>query len=94
MTSSTRDPWAVASRSLAAIVGGYLVAALSTATLAMWLPGSRSEATLTAMMLSFAVYTGAVVWVFAARTAWRAWLGLVAPAALMGAMIGGQWWVR
>jgi len=91
---SPRARWAVASRALAAILGGYLVAALSTAAGAVWLPGSRSESTLTAMMLSFAVYVGAVVWVFAARTASRAWLGLAVPAAVMGAMISGPWWAR
>lgn len=87
-----RAHWAVVSRSFAAILGGYVVAALFTAALAVWLPGSRAEATLTATMLSFAVYAGAVVWVFAARTAGRAWLGLAAPAALMGGMIGHPWW--
>lgn len=85
---SARERWAVASRALAAILGGYGVAALFTGALAMHLPGRRSEATLTAMMLSFAVYAGAVIWVFAARSAWQAWLGLAIPAAVLGALIG------
>lgn len=86
--------WAVVSRAVAAILGGYVVAALFTAAWSVWLPGPRAEATLTAMMLSFAVHAGAVVWVFAARTAGRAWLGLAAPSLVMGAMIGQPWWAQ
>ncbi|MDO9002579.1 MAG: DUF3649 domain-containing protein [Aquabacterium sp.] len=85
---SARERWAVASRALAAILGGYVIAALFTGALAMYLPGSRLEATLTAMMLSFAVYACAVIWVFSARSAWRAWWGLAVPAAVLGALIG------
>lgn len=77
----------VASRALAAIVGGYAVAALACAATALWMPGPRAEATLAGMMLAFAVYAGAVVWVFAAGTAARAWLGLVLAAAPLGAAV-------
>ncbi|RZL03411.1 MAG: DUF3649 domain-containing protein [Rubrivivax sp.] len=90
---SARDRWAVASRALAAILGGYVVAALSTGALAVYLPGSRAEATLSATMLSFVVYTVAVIWVFAARSAGRAWLGLAWPAAALGALIAGHVWM-
>ena len=88
---SARDRWAVASRALAAIVGGYGVAALFTGAFAAWLPGRRSDATLSAMMLSFAVYACAVIWVFAARSAWKAWMGLAGPALMLGALIACQW---
>lgn len=74
----------VFSRAVAAIGGGYAVAALSTALLASLLTMSRADAVMTATMLSFAVYTCAVIWVFAARTAWHAWIGLVVPAAMLG----------
>ncbi|WP_235578209.1 DUF3649 domain-containing protein [Pseudorhodoferax sp. Leaf267] len=68
------------SRIVAALFGGYALAALtSVATLA--LPLSRSEAVLTGMLLSFLVYAGAVVWVFAVRSARRAWAGLLVAAA-------------
>lgn len=67
------------SRILAALVGGYALAALtSVATLA--LPMAKPQAVLTGMLLSFWVYAGAVVWVFAVRSAWRAWAGLVLTA--------------
>jgi hypothetical protein len=74
----------VASRAIAAIGGGYAVAALSTALLASLLPMTRSDAVITATLLSFTVYTCAAIWVFAARSAWHAWLGLVAPGVLLG----------
>ena len=35
----------------------------------------------------------AVAWVFYARTSWGAWLGLLAPAAVMGAMAMAPRWL-
>ncbi|MNK05228.1 hypothetical protein D3C87_231040 [compost metagenome] len=74
----------IASRAVAAILGGYGVTALTTALLAVILPMVRIDAVLTATLLSFTVYTCAVLWVFAASSAFRAWLGLVLPAAVLG----------
>ncbi|MFY9479798.1 MAG: DUF3649 domain-containing protein [Aquabacterium sp.] len=84
LSPSARHRWMVASRALAAIGGGYVLAALSAAALAVSLPLARVDATLTATMLSFLVYACAVVWVFAARTAGRAWLGLLVPSLALG----------
>ena len=77
----------VASRAVAAIGGGYGVSALSAATLALYLPTSRADAALTGTLAAFVVYTGAVMWVFAARSAWRAWLGLLWLAAPLAALL-------
>ena len=67
------------SRIIAALFGGYALAALgSVAVLA--LPASKPQAVLSGMLLSFIIYTGAVIWVFAVRSAWRAWAGLVVAA--------------
>ncbi len=74
----------VASRAIAAILGGYVVTALATALLAVILPMVRIDAVLTATLLSFTVYTCAVLWVFAARSAFHAWIGIVLPAAILG----------
>ncbi|WDZ97536.1 DUF3649 domain-containing protein [Herbaspirillum sp. WKF16] len=70
---------AVLSRIVAAVACGYALAALCTALLAAWLPMARADAAMTATMLSFLIYTCAVIWVFAARDAWRAWTGLGLP---------------
>lgn len=72
--------WSIASRVLAAALGGYALAALLSSALALLLPrisnASRADAVLIASLLSFAVYTVAALWVFHARSASRAWAGL------------------
>lgn len=65
----------LASRIVAAIGGGYAVAALASVAVLV-LPVSRPQAVLAGMLASFAIYTGAVIWVFAVHSAWRAWAGL------------------
>jgi hypothetical protein len=67
------------SRILAALLGGYALAALgSVAVLA--LPMSKSQAVLTGMLASFAIYAASVIWVFAVRSALKAWAGLLIAA--------------
>lgn len=68
------------SRIVAALFGGYALAALGSVA-ALALPMSKPQAVLTGMMASFALYAGAVIWVFAVRTALKAWLGLIVVAA-------------
>ncbi len=81
--------WSVASRVLAACLGGYVVAALLSSALALVLPhvssASRADGVLVATMLSFAVYTMVALWVFCARSAVRAWAGLLGAATVLGA---------
>lgn len=81
----------VASRAIAAIVGGYALAAASTAVLSLVLPLPRVDAVMTSTLLSFTVYTCAAIWVFAARDALRAWLGIGVPTVVMGL---GLWLLR
>ncbi|ALM87317.1 DUF3649 domain-containing protein [Bordetella sp. N] len=77
------------SRIVAAVFGGYGLAALfSVAVLA--LPMTRAQAVLTGQLASFALYAGAVIWVFAVRSALRAWVGLLVVAAPLGL---AAWWV-
>ncbi|WP_293775784.1 DUF3649 domain-containing protein [uncultured Oxalicibacterium sp.] len=80
----------VASRAVAAILGGYALAAAATAMMALTLPLSRADAVLTATLLSFTVYVCAVIWVFAARTALRAWAGIGVPTLLLA--LGVMMW--
>nr|WP_145545857.1 DUF3649 domain-containing protein [Variovorax boronicumulans] len=79
---------AVASRALAAIGGGYALSALAATTAALYLPLHRAEAVITGTLASFVVYTCAVLWAFAARSAWHAWGGLALPCLLLA---GGLW---
>ncbi|KIZ39118.1 MULTISPECIES: DUF3649 domain-containing protein [Rhodopseudomonas] len=76
------------SRIVAALVGGYALAALvSVAVLA--LPIGRPQAVLVGQLASFAVYAGAVIWVFAVRSAAKAWTGLVV---VVLALLPLAWW--
>ena len=64
---------------VAARFGGYALAAL-TSVAAVALPMSPPEAVLTGLLLSFVVYVLAMIWVFAVRSARRAWAGLLVAA--------------
>lgn len=89
--SAARYRWMVANRALAAAVGGYALASLCTAVLAVGLPRvsdtSRASALLTATLFSFVVYAAAVVWAFSARSALRAWAGIGVPSAVLAAAL-------
>lgn len=76
----------VFSRAVAAIGGGYGLAALTTAWLSITLPMPRADAVTTASLLSFLIFALAVIWVFAVRTAWHAWAGLIVPALVIGGL--------
>ncbi|MCL1060289.1 hypothetical protein L2729_20195 [Shewanella gelidimarina] len=67
----------ITSRALAAIFGGYLVAATACGLLAVTLPLIAVQSTLTAMMLSFAVYAAAIIWVFSVKHHLLAWRDLL-----------------
>lgn len=76
----------IAARVIAAVVGGYMLTILAIALLALHLPMEPFEATMTATMLSFAIYASVVLWVFAIRSAWRAWMGMAAVLAILKAL--------
>ncbi|MCI2962825.1 MULTISPECIES: hypothetical protein [Shewanella] len=78
-----RDSLHIGNRCLAAIFGGYLLGAVATILLAQILPLSQVDRVLTAMMLSFTVYTCAVIWVFSVKSTWRYWLDLFALSGLL-----------
>lgn len=89
----------VGARAVAAIAGGYALAAAATAFLALLLQQlpqlpllpllhmGRADAAMASTLFSFTVYTCAVLWVFAARSAARAWLGLLLPAAMLACAV-------
>jgi hypothetical protein len=84
--------WAVVSRCLAALFGGYILAALTSVCVTQWAPMPRADAVLSGMMLSFLSLLAATIWCFACRTAWRAWCGLLLPGMLLGVLFGlGRW---
>lgn len=77
---------AVASRVMAAAIGGYALASAATVLLALAWPAPKAQAMLWASMLSFAIYSVVVIGVFMARSATRAWVGVVATTAVLAAL--------
>ena len=78
-TVTARYRWAVASRVVAAFVGGYALMSAATVVIALLWPLPKAQALLTATMLSFALYTVFVLWAFHARDLRWVW----------GAVVGG-----
>jgi len=75
-------PWSgVLSRSLAAIFGGYALAATCSMFFAVALPIARGQAVLTGMLVAIVLCACAALWAFATRTALRAWVGIALPTA-------------
>jgi uncharacterized BrkB/YihY/UPF0761 family membrane protein len=89
MSTALRYRLNVGSRALAAVGGGYALAAGVTATLALALKnsGPREDVILLATLPSFLVWAVAVVWAFSARSAWRAWAGVAIPGAVVAAAL-------
>lgn len=87
---------AVASRALAAVLGGYLLASASTAALALALAQAlpRIEAVIWATLLSWLVYALSAGWAFWARNAWRAWIGITLPAIALGLAAMAPHWLE
>ncbi|MCE1114910.1 MULTISPECIES: DUF3649 domain-containing protein [Pseudomonas] len=85
---------AVASRSLAALLGGYLLASLASVCITLLAPMAQVDAALTGMMLSFVVYLLAFIGCFACRSAWRAWLGVLLPSLVLGLIAGLAYWMK
>lgn len=68
-----RHRLAVASRVAAAAVGGYFFAHGLTAFLTLVLPFARADRVIAASMFAFVAWCAVAIYVFAARSAWRAW---------------------
>ena len=85
---------AVTSRSLAALLGGYLLASMASVCISLLLPLPKVDAALTGMMLSFVFYLLAFIGCFACRSAWRAWLGMLVPSLLLGLLNGFVYWMK
>ena len=83
----SKSSFDIFSRSLAAIFGGYLVAATACGLLALTLPLPVAESVLTAMMLSFALYAIAALWAFSVKRSRQAWRDLLCISTLFYLLI-------
>jgi hypothetical protein len=93
--STRADRWSVASRTVAAVVGGYAFTSLLVIAISVLLPRfgiDQAETLFAATMASFLIYAVAIMAVFQARTATRAWMGLllfsIAPAIIVSVFAG------
>lgn len=78
--SAVRHRFAVASRALAALLGGYALVTAFIVAFARALDLSGSDGVNVAALPCFLLYLGAALWAFYAATATRAWIGIGAPA--------------
>jgi len=78
--------WLVASRVLAAVLGGYALTSAATVLLALIWPLPQAQAVMASSMLSFSLYTAIIVWIFATKRVRTLWAGLIAATALCGAL--------
>ena len=72
----------VLSRSIAAIVGGYVLSNLLATLTSYLLPMPTVDSVLLSLQLSFLFYAIVIIWVFSAKTAGKAWLGLLIACAI------------
>lgn len=70
------------SRSLAAIVGGYVLSNLLAIMVSYLLPMPTGDSVLLSLQLSFLFYGIVIIWVFSTKTVGKAWLGLVIACAI------------
>jgi hypothetical protein len=85
---------AVASRTLAAVLGSFLLTSAFSILLAhglMRAGTSRAEAMASSTLLSFAIWCGLVMWAYHTRNVRRVWLNMLAPALAMGVL---AWLIR
>jgi len=82
--SNIKSPAAlrVLSRSVAAIVGGYVLSNLLATLTSYLLPMPTADSVLLSLQLSFLFYSIVIIWVFSVKTAGKAWLGLFIASAI------------
>lgn len=76
--------WQVLGRVVLAVLGGYGFTLLFGILLTYTLPISKSSAVMTANLLSFAIYTGVIVWIFSAKNLRTIVLGLTSSIVVLG----------
>ncbi|MEG0223010.1 MAG: DUF3649 domain-containing protein [Comamonas sp.] len=80
----------VAARVLAAALGGYLLTSALATLLALLLPFERAQAVMAGSDIGVLFYLPALLWAFHARSAVRAWAGLLLSSAAVAAAC---WWL-
>lgn len=76
--------WQVFGRIVIATLGGYAFTLLLGILLTHLLPISKSSAVMTASLLSFAIYTSVIIWVFSAKSLRSVAINLGASVLVLG----------
>ena len=76
----TRYRWEVFGRCLIAVFGGYIFTIALSIFLTQVLPIAKSSAVMTANLLSFAIYSTVIIWVFSIKEFRQLWWGLAGSA--------------
>ncbi len=74
------EHWSLVARIVAALFGGYLLTLSSSMLLSQifdMIGMDRVNASLTAMLLSFTIYTVIVIWFFAIASVKKVWMNLI-----------------
>jgi len=87
LSPDARYRWQVTLRLLVAILVGYAFANLAGILLTQILPIPKAEVVVTSLLLSFAIYLGAILWVFSVRSTRKACLGLIIPTLALGLVV-------
>ncbi len=72
----------VLSRTIAAIIGGYVLSNLLAVLTSYLLPMQTADSVLLSLQLSFLFYSIVIICVFSTKTAGKAWLGLFIACAM------------
>ncbi|MEM6512756.1 MAG: DUF3649 domain-containing protein [Pseudomonadota bacterium] len=69
--------WHITSRVVAAAILGYILSNTASVFLGLALPGDKIEGVATAILLSFALFTAIIMWVFSVKRLSTVWFGLL-----------------
>lgn len=74
-------------RFVLALVGGYILSALSAITIAELFAAEPANAAMSATLIAFCLYCGAFIWVFMVQKTLKATLGIVLPSVLLWVLV-------
>ena len=72
-----KESFAILSRVLAAIVGGYVLSNLLAIVLSYLLPNQPSSNVMTGMVASYAIYAGVIIWVYSVKSLRHIWRSIL-----------------
>jgi|ACQI01.1.fsa_nt_gi hypothetical protein len=84
------DSWLMTYRVIAAILGGFALTLTSSMLLSQLLAifiTERANASITAMLISFTIYTVIVMWVFTVESVKTVWIKLLSGIAITGFLV-------